>query len=710
MRWAVRAESYAVVHISQLDRDETGLKCGCVCSECDARLQAVNAGRPPKAFRRPGSLDQFFRHDSGQQNADCLFAAARLAALKLIVESGQLDLPPATVTHDHRAPSGHVYTATATGTALSTRVVNYHWIDRRSATLTLPDGKKILVHLQATSLTAADGQWDAELTIRINDPEVASWSPDEILEQIRLNPDFTCWERHWQHAELKQQALDDAVGIAARQGDAYPEGLDYDGPLPLESESPLHWAIKGLLAKTGRIRVPEAIQEVKMTMPDQTVVRRVARVPPTVLEILNVRLEQRLPGIVPDVLCTARDPTTGLSMELLIEVAVTHRVDESKLKKVAALGLACLELDATRFSVGGRVRLARVSTAIFDELQNKRWLHHPHLADAVDVVTKQLIQQQKDAQKAIETARARAAWLEGRSGEELREMYLSAAAVPAGQATILRGGFHWHLSDLAGALAAQGWKSATDEALSGANGILHTIHWIRRWAVSEWPKREAHALERLSAFMDSQPQRKLASLVCIAFKVYAPGLTSAGRAQLEASTIRIKESLDKLETDFARVTEHDEFVAHLFPEMRQALAKTFGTRRAIEDARRAKRAQELKAEEEQRQQQLAKQHQQRLKREQADLLAYIDNVCRPDWQRKSGLSREVEQILAREDVRRLVRQFEMHGFDAAGTVASAWHAREAGTSLRSWFLEQKPANEGVVTMIQQLLKRSWLLH
>ncbi len=52
MRWAVRADSHAVVHIASLARDETGLKCGCICPECDATLQAVNAGRPP-AHTRP---------------------------------------------------------------------------------------------------------------------------------------------------------------------------------------------------------------------------------------------------------------------------------------------------------------------------------------------------------------------------------------------------------------------------------------------------------------------------------------------------------------------------------------------------------------------------------------------------------------------------------------------------------------------------------
>ena len=78
-------------------------------------------------------------------------------------------------------------------------------------------------------------------------------------------------------------------------------------------------------------------------------------------------------------------------------------------KKITGLDLACLELDATNFSIQGRVRLAQVSAAIIGDVQNKKWLHHPSLRAAVERVRQQLRNQAVTVQLAIDRARARAA-------------------------------------------------------------------------------------------------------------------------------------------------------------------------------------------------------------------------------------------------------------------------------------------------------------
>lgn len=49
--------------------------------------------------------------------------------------------------------------------------------------------------------------------------------------------------------------------------------------------------------------------------------------------------EWPIAGIVADVFCRVR-PTRGEPFDLIIEVAVTHRVDEVKLKKIEAMGVA----------------------------------------------------------------------------------------------------------------------------------------------------------------------------------------------------------------------------------------------------------------------------------------------------------------------------------------------------------------------------------
>ncbi len=62
---------------------------------------------------------------------------------------------------------------------------------------------------------------------------------------------------------------------------------------------------------------------------------------------------------------------------VLIEVAVTHKVDEEKLRKVRDVDLPTLEIDLG--SMGGRITLDGLRKLVVDGIEGKQWLHHPAL-------------------------------------------------------------------------------------------------------------------------------------------------------------------------------------------------------------------------------------------------------------------------------------------------------------------------------------------
>ena len=84
MAWAVTQQERKATYIGSLQREQTGLKCDCVCPACGGRLQAVNAGKPIQAMPGAKTLHPHFRHDAGQQYDRCLIHVSQLVALQLL--------------------------------------------------------------------------------------------------------------------------------------------------------------------------------------------------------------------------------------------------------------------------------------------------------------------------------------------------------------------------------------------------------------------------------------------------------------------------------------------------------------------------------------------------------------------------------------------------------------------------------------------------
>lgn len=93
--------------------------------------------------------------------------------------------------------------------------------------------------------------------------------------------------------------------------------------------------------------------------------------PSRYVNILDVRLEQRTGNVVPDIVL---DTETG---PLLVEIAVTHFVDEMKLAKLTALGISTLEIDLSGHA--RNLTIPALAQAVLHDTSTKTWVYNARL-------------------------------------------------------------------------------------------------------------------------------------------------------------------------------------------------------------------------------------------------------------------------------------------------------------------------------------------
>lgn len=103
------------------------------------------------------------------------------------------------------------------------------------------------------------------------------------------------------------------------------------------------------------------------------------------VKVDRVRLERRMGGFVPDVVVNMN------GRELLVEIAVTHFVDEEKLQKINNLGLSAIEIDLSSLR-GEEFTRREVKEAVINTWGNRTWLYSARREKLLQVY---LIKQQK---------------------------------------------------------------------------------------------------------------------------------------------------------------------------------------------------------------------------------------------------------------------------------------------------------------------------
>lgn len=428
MRWAMRKHSGLAVSICDLRRDETGLACKCSCPACGSALQAVNAGVGREHFLRANTLGQFFRHETGQQRDNCLVVIARLAALQLLIERQEIDLPPPTRRAIATGISGELYQGEATATRQRMHVREHVWIDSQLASITLDDGHIVLLRLDTQRTVKNEGDYDAIITITVDNPDVASWDMAEILAKMKIGDQVqSCWDKHWEDDELNSLATQDAESQAAKYLDLLPAELgSLDGLTQAQkSEGLLHRVIKSILLKANSIASPTYSAPLHRYMADGETITREIVLSLGDLSLSGASSEWSMGGVRADIFCNAQAPRVD-AFDLIIEVAVTHRVDEDKRQKILAMDVACLEIDVRGFRQRGRVTVEDLAIEVLRNPQNKRWVHHPLIPAKIAEEHRALDELDKSKKDAIAREHRTRRWLDSLTQEQLLDTYLQA--------------------------------------------------------------------------------------------------------------------------------------------------------------------------------------------------------------------------------------------------------------------------------------------
>lgn len=91
----------------------------------------------------------------------------------------------------------------------------------------------------------------------------------------------------------------------------------------------------------------------------------------------SVTLEKKVSSFVPDIVVDIYGRTC------LIEIAVTHFIDEAKQEKIDAVGLPVVEVDLSSF-IGQQITRSIIRDALVAQIENKKWLYNPLREEAIE--------------------------------------------------------------------------------------------------------------------------------------------------------------------------------------------------------------------------------------------------------------------------------------------------------------------------------------
>lgn len=173
-------------------------------------------------------------------------------------------------------------------------------------------------------------------------------------------------------------------------------------------ESAPHMAAKQLIDEERHLRFPCLLVQIHIRDAMGRLHELCNELPPAgYLPLKEVVLEKAIGRIRPDLLVTSAE--IGV---VLIEIAVTHFVDEEKLEKIAGMKIPLLEFDLSHLRTA---TFDDLRTALFGEPPSGKWLFHPKLEAAK-------AQFFLDLQPTLDKATADRAILAARQGQlELEE-------------------------------------------------------------------------------------------------------------------------------------------------------------------------------------------------------------------------------------------------------------------------------------------------
>jgi hypothetical protein len=698
MTWAVRGcAGRQAVHISMLTQKENGAACSCLCYACGDKLRAINVDKPATHFEKPGTQRPHFKHDHGAADRKCLSAVARLVALAHFIEQDEIVLPPRSHRATRQLLSGKAIEVVKESPGGTAKVIERRWVDDQSAILLLEDGRELIVTVRTAHSFDSDGASQSVLSFAgITNPEVAGWSKEQILAQLRL-PGWMTWDRHWDDAQLEENAQgqlataeDQLLSDIPR---AWLEGLSGK----MASETILHWVIKRAIERHRMLKVPEIVVTRSQSMPDGTVAEEVAKRNQQTLMIDRVTFERKVGDIVPDVVCWAsKMGSNEPAFQLLVEAAVTHYVDDEKRQKIRRSGIPCIQIRADLFTRAGTVPVADIERMVCSDAAVIEWIATPELMAEISQADRRLASRARSIQKRLddeerwrkqlERDKAKLdSWYREAPDLELAEGYLKALrATWRGEKLPATGTVEVDVDRLWQALTRRGLVKGPRNEVESKDGLLFLLWRIQD--LPRLPRHTEHAIELACAaarpgWSGRAPKVVLAIYALMA---YHGGQLRASSDLYRNTVDQIRRSLEAGESTFVRHVDLDPLLRLLFPEMSAHLDKSSAIPEAVQEVRARHLAAEAQAN-------VVKDRRARRKRAVAEgraaqAAAKLRSALDAEITLYSGKARWVRTQLGPQDAARLYGLFggrvSLNSLDTMTVIKTALEFKAQGRSIK----------------------------
>lgn len=577
LAWAVDQDTGQPRYILQLDAAHRGKKSNCKCPGCDLPLVAVNVAKIV-FLKRP-----HFRHPEGAAREHCLIVAARKALAEIFGKQDRIVLPRRRRSRNIEGLSGRYFDAWVERPSESIGINECAFRDEATAILTLDDGRRLVVQLVGRGEVArleGDEALLARIELEVDDPAIAMMSPEEIFERLELAWSNACWTQHWADADLDHQADARALENAAAALDWLESGDSADGLSPTEQrETLLHREVKAILEREKRIRLPGLHVEAQWERSNGLVDRKVWSAPEAEVSLTSVELEVHLSCSVPDVIATWVDDD-GRTHSIFIEVTVTNPIGDERIDRLSSFGFPALEIDIGR--MGGIVTREEFAHLVVDEVAGKRWLYHPTLNEE----KQHLLGVMKGEAEVAETTARKRQERQNISAADWGQRYLTAfhqrwlEQLAAGEGST--GGVAWQkaqgaLLEAIQALEVHGYTCASMMDQNPLRTIIARIFSLRCGTGIEYKYDNAWAVINSIRCDRGASSLKWHTLYLIAVRTYQPTLTTEHAHKVAQWRDMVKTSIENEDATYVRDTVYDRLLGLLFPEMRSALNKPFGT-------------------------------------------------------------------------------------------------------------------------------------
>lgn len=630
LKWAHDANTGEPRYIH--DSQVVARTASCMCPSCELPLTPVMAGQPLRV--KPTA---HFRHPEGAHKDDCSLVAARLAATRHLSELGVLVLPRRRMSGTAIGFSGQGYEVWVEQPGERVSILSATMHDRATALLTLDDGRELLVDLTGLREPGPDGMGRAVVTLSLSDPTLAMMDPEDIRARLRILPDLH-WCAHWNDAQLATEG-DAAAASAAKDAldgwdaadeadflQSLPKEIDPSAIPRMRRETVLHREVKAILEHASSIATPALEVMATRDPPDEfagewaaATIRKLWMSVKRQLDLGDVRLEKRLARIVPDVIADLKpDRTLGWggtmtwveedfeedkadsypftwAPTLLVEVTVTHGIDEEKLRHIRKLDLPTLEIDIG--TLGGTVTRENLRDLVVNQVLGKRWVHHP-----IFRAKRRVLELELDEHPVTLHYRERLTELRRPAYLAQPVSYWSAQYIGAitsfhdanvmikrdsrqrgvniSQTVFLGSDSEsWQqMAEASEALAAHGLPGALDHLMVDDSGMVARILSIQHNRGVGYDLNTGYQV--LNAIMQSGPEnRRWNTIYTMAVKAYGleAHFTAAQAARYAEWRQAIIDGVALPDASYLRPSTYDKLLSALFPEMARSIATGYGT-------------------------------------------------------------------------------------------------------------------------------------